>query len=218
MRIVWALVLIVIACGFGNGSENSLGTQPGAETLDQLVIQEGESHSGKWNRLAHSWQLIPGEREFRMFQAAAWRDDADIITELAVGGRLFLDARDAKGYAPLHYAAIYNARKVIAELILQGANLEVTDNHDSTPLHTAVHSFSRGAAAELIMRGANVHATDKYGRTPMYYATLLKECTFVADMLACGTHIDPKSEIVKTPSFHEVWKCVEAIEAQQAEN
>ena len=52
----------------------------------------------------------------------------------------------------------------------------------------------------------------------MYYATLLKECTFVADMLACGTHIDPKSEIVKTPSFHEVWKCVEAIEAQQAEN
>jgi hypothetical protein len=68
------------------------------------------------------------------------------------------------------------------------------------------------------MRGANVHATDKYGRTPMYYATLLKECTFVADMLACGTHIDPKSEIVKTPSFHEVWKCVEAIEAQQAEN
>ena len=165
MRIVWALVLIVIACGLGNGSENSLRIRPSAETLYQLAIQEGESHSGKWNRLAHSWKLIPDEGEFRMFHAAAWRDDADIITELAVGRRLFLDARDDKGYAPLHYAAIYDARRVISELIIQGANIEVTDNHGSTPLHTAVHNFSRGAAAELIMRGANVHATDKYGRT-----------------------------------------------------
>ena len=176
MRIVWALVLIVIACGLGNGSENSLRIRPSAETLYQLAIQEGESHSGKWNRLAHSWKLIPDEGEFRMFHAAAWRDDADIITELAVGRRLFLDARDDKGYAPLHYAAIYDARRVISELIIQGANIEVTDNHGSTPLHTAVHNFSRGAAAELIMRGANVHATDKYGRTRAVTIIGTKSC------------------------------------------
>ena len=205
MRLVWAVMLTLAAYGLGSGSEKSIRAPP----KTKMASQEGVDRSVQREFvLVHSWKIMPEEWHFSMFQYAASQDDPEIVAELAISQRLFLDAKDGMGYTPLHYGAIYDAPKVIAELINQGANIEVTDNYGNTPLHTAVHNNSRAVVAELVMRGANVHAEDKYGKTPMYYATLTEELAAIAELLTCGANVVGNAGRSESLSFHEVLSCV----------
>lgn len=209
MQLVGVVMLTLAACGPAGDSENPFTARPKIEAGTLMESQKGVGRIVQQEFvLVHSWKILPDKWHFSMFQYAASQDDPDVIAELAVGHRLSLDAKDDKGYAPLHYGAIYDAPKVIAELINQGANTEVTDNDGNTPLHTAVHNNSRAAVAELVVRGANVHAEDRYGRTPMYYATLTEEFAAVAELLACGANVDGNTGRGRSPSFQEVLFCV----------
>ena len=209
MQLVAAGIFTLVACGLAGGSEDPFTGRPKMEAGTLTESQKGLGRAVQQEFvLAHSWKILPDKWHFSMFRYAALQDDPDVIAELAIGHLLSLDERDDKGYTPLHYGAIYDAPKVIAELINHGADTEVTDNYGNTPLHTAVHNNSRSAVAELVARGANVQAEDKYGRTPMYYAALTEESAAIAELLACAVGVDGNTGQGKSPSFREVLLCV----------
>ncbi len=86
-----------------------------------------------------------------------------------------VNARDNKGYTPLHWALrIHSDNEAIeaAELlIVKGADMNAKDNKFGfTPLHWTVESGKTELAEFLITKGADVNARDKCGYTPLHWA------------------------------------------------
>jgi ankyrin repeat protein len=78
-----------------------------------------------------------------------------------------VEARDADGRTPLHYAASGGDAALVAYLIAKGAKLELEDAHHKTPLHLAAISDRKDAVATLLNRGAALETRDDYARTAL---------------------------------------------------
>ena len=93
-----------------------------------------------------------------------------------------VDARDASGRTPLHYACITGDRDLVAVLIDEGcADIEAKDAVGSTPLIQCVDTFQDEMAEDLLERGAHINAQNKSGYSCLHYAcqTLTLEVPFV---------------------------------------
>ncbi|AWI09494.1 PQQ-binding-like beta-propeller repeat protein [Ereboglobus luteus] len=89
-----------------------------------------------------------------------------------------VDARDANGRTPLHYAALcvseeqfmdLHTEDAIEDLVTHGgADPNIGDNDGNTPLHLALRNprVGRYASRALLKHGANPFAKNKTGRTP----------------------------------------------------
>jgi hypothetical protein len=87
-----------------------------------------------------------------------------------------LEAKDDRGYRPLHSAAVVkDSSTVISLLIDNGAHLESRTLSGMTPLHLAVIENRKEAVQQLIMFGANILAKDDHGSTPIDYAERNKD-------------------------------------------
>ncbi|KAK5739904.1 hypothetical protein LTR17_005000 [Elasticomyces elasticus] len=79
-----------------------------------------------------------------------------------------LEMRDNWGITPLAMAAGYGQRRVIDELIKQGANVSSRDNTEATPLHHAASSGAEDVIERLLACGeVQVDAKDQYNYTPL---------------------------------------------------
>ena len=78
-----------------------------------------------------------------------------------------VDARDADGMTPLHYAAYGRDPGLIDFLVDKGAKLELKNAEAKTPLHLAAMNDRREVAAALLKRGAALEARDDYRRTAL---------------------------------------------------
>ena len=83
-----------------------------------------------------------------------------------------INAKDEKGWAPMHLVAI-SGNKVIAELLLEnGANVNERTAAGWTPLHLA---DDKKIAQLLITKGANLNAQNNDGETPLDWAIKRKD-------------------------------------------
>lgn len=78
-----------------------------------------------------------------------------------------INAPDAAGRTPLHYAALGNHTTVINWLLDHAADIRAVDKLGETPLHAAARRFRADAITRLLDAGADVNARGKNGDTPL---------------------------------------------------
>ena len=83
-------------------------------------------------------------------------DNIDAVRALIRGGE-DVNARDANGDTPLHYAAIDDHLHVARALIAAKADLDAKGQYGRTPLMEAAHFASVSVLQELLALKANIH-------------------------------------------------------------
>jgi len=80
-----------------------------------------------------------------------------------------LEAVDADGHTPLHYAADVTSTKIVSLLVEAGVNVNAVDSDGYTALHIAALG-SADCVEVLLAAGADVNVRTNSGRTPFDYA------------------------------------------------
>lgn len=124
---------------------------------------------------------------------AAARDDVAKLRRLAGKD---VDRRGPYGWTPLHYAAIYGARKATLELIKRRANVDALDQVSMTPLHWAARKGNDGVIELLLAARAEVNSRNLYDMTPLHEASTPK---VVEILLARGAKLEARNIDGMTP-------------------
>lgn len=114
------------------------------------------------------------------------RDQAGAIA--LIDGGADVRQRDAKQYAPLHYAAQQGETDVARKLLDHGAqrNPRGTDGRTPLMLACAGRRDTSGVIDLLLSRGANPNGVDGRGQTALHYAVLYDRAADVVALLAHG--------------------------------
>ena len=83
-----------------------------------------------------------------------------------------INAKDEKGWAPMHLAAIGGNSEIAGLLLKSGANVNERTDTGWTPLHLA---DNKKIAQLLITKGANLNAKNDDGETPLDWAIKRKD-------------------------------------------
>lgn len=89
---------------------------------------------------------------------------------------------DARGYTPLHWAAVRGHEAVAALLLDAGAPANVTGADGGSPLHWACHHDLPDLVTKLLKAGADPNLANQWGRTPLHVAAR-RDCRQVATVL-----------------------------------
>jgi ankyrin repeat protein len=111
--------------------------------------------------------------EFRrsaLHYAAADGDVDKARAELAAGADV--NAADANGWIPLHFAAQSQSAPIVRELIDKGSRIDVPDSHGNTPLWRAVFAYKDDPRTIQLLRdaGADALKKNKHGVSPVALA------------------------------------------------
>lgn len=112
-----------------------------------------------------------GAKHSAIHVAAALGDTG--TAEKALGEGADVDAKDASGRTPLHWATASGdtAQSMVEFLLNRGADVEgKTPAESPTPLYLASAAGNQSALETLIGRGANVNAPGPFGGTPLLVA------------------------------------------------
>jgi len=115
-------------------------------------------------RVIEEFTRMPSE----LFEAVKSGDAARVKELLEKGADV--NARDNKGWTPLHLAAQKGHADVAELLIKNGADVNAKNNYGWTPLYAAAQEGHADVAELLIRHGADVNARDNDGRTPLRIA------------------------------------------------
>jgi hypothetical protein len=119
----------------------------------------------------------------------ALESDASLETILALmqRGDFVIDSlppAQFHGTTPLLTAIKKRRVDVALELILRGANVELTDQYGHTPLTRACFENLQSTARALVQAGADTERADKW--TPLGYAAVFGHLSLVRMMLSWG--------------------------------
>lgn len=119
-------------------------------------------------------------KEWTPLHWAAFTGHAD-VAEVLIKNGADVNARDAFGYTPLHFAM---SRQVAAVLVEHGAKTSAQSNSNGwTPLHRAAFASNKDVVQYLISEGADVNARDRLGNPALYYAAGWSRSREVAQLL-----------------------------------
>jgi cytohesin len=157
------------------------------------------------------------------FHAAARIGDLVIVENIIQDGT-DLNAKDASGKTPLHYAVQYDHKDIVELLISKGANVNIKDDDGNTPGHVALGENKRSILELLIAKGANIvsihlsayqgdldkvrdylekgtdaNTVDAFGATPLHYAARQGHLELVKLLIAKGADVNAKNKNNFTP-------------------
>ena len=141
--------------------------------------------------------------------AAAWSRDPVVISLLARAGA-DVNARNERGYTPLHGAALINTRAVVSALLATGAEVDgwaagfsVDFGWAHTPLHSASGNEDPDVTATLLAAGANADARGVQGETPLHMAAgRIDNIAVITTLLEGGADVNARRNGGRTP-LHE---------------
>lgn len=98
-------------------------------------------------------------------------DESGITDLLLNNAKINLNARDAYGVTPLHWAAFYNQKQTVQRLIEKNvSSVDTEDNRSGTPLEYAVAVNAVEIVKLLVSAGAQVERKGWKQRTPLHIA------------------------------------------------
>lgn len=104
-----------------------------------------------------------------IFDACKHNDMEALEDFIAIGKDV--NAPDAAGRSPLHYAVAFDNVEIVDELLRSGAVLTSVDGDGNTPLHYAAGYGRKRLIEKLVAAGANGAAENKKGQTPAELVT-----------------------------------------------
>lgn len=127
---------------------------------------------------------------------------------LLLGARASVEARDAHGFTPLHWAAHDEGSlspTCIEQLHAAGADVDATDDGGFTPLHHAAELGTLKSLEALLEAGASVDAADAGSRSALH-EVVVRESTSAFDaaaaaqrLLARGADVNARDDDGVTP-------------------
>ena len=101
---------------------------------------------------------------------------------------------------PLNSAASLGHFEVAAQLIGEGADVQIRANGDMSPLHEAAYNDHADIAALLLSQGANINAQNTLGKTPLYLALEMKNMDVITMLLDKEADVNVQTAKGWTPS------------------
>ncbi len=143
--------------------------------------------------------------------ALAASGDVSTLAEIIEESPGLVNARDAVGNVPLHYAIRRLHDDVAQVLLKKGADVNVTDRDGLGLLHvlSQVRSSSPTDTAKrktlaliLIENGANVDLADRNGISVAHVAAIKGRTSMLGVLLQAGARIDATDQLGRTPLFY----------------
>jgi ankyrin repeat protein len=126
-----------------------------------------------------------------IFEAAKANQLAKVKALTEADGRL-VQAKDASGRTPLHWASRGVHMDIVNYLIGKGADVNAPDGSRETPLHLAAQAGSAEAVRRLVESGADPAARNVMNLTPLMFAVQAKNQDIVKYLIAHGGDIPPE--------------------------
>jgi len=97
------------------------------------------------------------------------------------------------GYSPLHVAAMFAPKGVVAALVVAGLDTGAKSSNGNSPLHFAASWGREDVVGLLLEKGADMHAIDRGGKTPLHLSTFSMSLDAAMDtLLAAGADKEKK--------------------------
>lgn len=113
---------------------------------------------------------------------AAKKGDLEKIKQILAAGKDAMNARDAPGYTPLHWALIRAQWKAAGYLLDAGAGTAITGEDGATMLHCAANHDYPDIVKKLIAKGVPLNQPNIWGNTPLAL-TVQRGCAATARLL-----------------------------------
>jgi len=130
-------------------------------------------------------------------KVAAFGGDIDLV-RLLISQGADVDAKEERGWTPLHSAAMLGHKEVAELLIDKGADVRAVDMSGNTPLHETTAVGHTAIVEWLITKRADVNATANLG-TPLHSAAFNRQVNTVEILLAKGADTNVKDSRGRTP-------------------
>jgi 26S proteasome non-ATPase regulatory subunit 10 len=131
--------------------------------------------------------------------SAAQNNQLSLIRSLINEDAKQVDAVDADGRTPLHWAASSGSLDVARFLIDQNAEVDKPDSSGWTSLHIAVSAGRDDIVQELVGAGADVNGKNDKGLTPLHYAASKSRVDIGRFLISRGADINAKDKANQHP-------------------
>ena len=119
--------------------------------------------------------------------------------------RTALEARNTRGFTPLHVAARTRSVSAVRALLAAGADVRATDSDGRTALHYAIRAKRREMVLMLVNEfGADINARTNDGRTPLYIAVGFDFLEIARLLVRMGADVEAKTREGVTPLIEAV--------------
>ncbi len=178
----------------GNGERGTTVLQE-AVAFSHSEVENQERAQGK-QEVA---RLLIGDGAQYDINSACGLGDQQRLEEVLADNGLLVNAADAYGMTPLHWAARAGSLNCARLLLERGAEPDAANRAGRVPLHLAADANGEEMVWLLADWGADLDVPDKQGRTPLHRATH-GGCAETAEILiALGGNSRLKNKKGKTP-------------------
>jgi len=138
--------------------------------LTPLQLAEFEDHKEMVELLRNAAKDCAFHRDCGTTQACSQRKCINLCFSAKCSYKGVNNARDIRGWTPLHLAASENRIGAAKLLLENSADVDSTANNGWTALHWAAYKNSVALASHLLFYWANVDSADKWGKTALHNA------------------------------------------------
>ncbi|PNP58993.1 hypothetical protein THARTR1_01241 [Trichoderma harzianum] len=172
-----------------------MGTVPGQSILYLTVAMEPKKYSERLVQRLIAKGIDDGEN-FSLYLLPAAEFGHEAIVKLLLARRADINAKDGRGFTPLHLAVSHGQEEVVKFLQNEGANFLVLSYADfRTPLHLAAEKNHEAIMKFLLDKGADIEATDIVNQTPLHYVVQYSSVAAVKFLLDEGANIEAADHI-----------------------
>ena len=132
--------------------------------------------------------LAAAANDQRLVEAVKSRDRA--AARALVGERVDVNAPQADGATPLHWAAHWDDLETAELLIAAGARVDAANDYGVVPLALASTNGSLAMAERLLGAGADPNLADEHGATPLMFAARTGSLAVINALLDAGAEVD----------------------------
>ncbi len=126
----------------------------------------------------------------RLVEAVKSRDGE--AARALVSQRVDVNAPEADGATPLHWAAHWDDLQTADALLAAGAHVDAANDYGVAPLALAATNGSLAMVERLLGAGADPNAPDENGATPLMFAARTGRVEVVGALLAGGADVDAR--------------------------